>query len=120
MTRRTRACLLGMLAAAVAGCGGAEAGVTALADDVGAVSPDPTVAVVDNAFEDDEIVVEAGTEVAWEWRGDSEHDVVGPGFDSDLQATGTFAHTFDEPGTYTYVCTPHGGMTGTVHVVPGS
>ncbi|MCU4926895.1 plastocyanin/azurin family copper-binding protein [Halobacteria archaeon AArc-dxtr1] len=30
----------------------------------------------------------------------------------------TFEHTFDVPGTYSYVCLPHeeGGMIGTIHV----
>jgi plastocyanin len=32
------------------------------------------------------------------------------------QTSGVFPHRFDTPGTYTYVCTLHEGMTGTVIV----
>jgi len=32
--------------------------------------------------------------------------------------SGTFSYTFDEPGTFSYHCTPHPDMTGSVTVVP--
>jgi len=105
-------------AAAAVSCSGTEPELLALADDVGSATDDPTITVLDNEFGPDELVVAAGTEVTWEWQGESEHDVVGPDFESPLQASGTFTHTFEETGTYTFVCSPHGGMTGTVHVVP--
>lgn len=42
-------------------------------------------------------------------------------FDSGLLGVGrTFDHTFTRPGTVSYHCTPHTGMTGTVTVVDGS
>ena len=43
--------------------------------------------------------------------------LVGDGFESDTQLDGTFEHGFDSPGTYTYVCTLHPGMDGTVIAV---
>ena len=33
-----------------------------------------------------------------------------------LQDSGTYAHTFTQPGSYTYHCTVHPNMTGTVVV----
>lgn len=115
---RLRHGLLVLAAAAVAGCADVEPEVLALADDVGSVTDDPTITVTDNEFGPEELVVQAGTEVTWDWQGEAEHDVVGPGFESPLQASGTFTHTFEEAGTYTFVCSPHGGMTGSVHVLP--
>jgi len=110
--------LLVLAAAGVVACADVEPEVLALADDVASVTDDPTITVSDNEFGPDELTVTAGTEVTWEWQGESEHDVVGPGFQSALQASGTFTHTFEEAGTYTFVCSPHRGMTGTVHVLP--
>ena len=110
--------ILVLAAAGLVACSGTEPAVVALAVDVDSATDDPTILVLDNEFEPDEIVVAAGTEVTWEWQGESEHDVVGPDFESPLQASGIFTHTFEESGTYTFACTPHGGMTGTVHVVP--
>ena len=66
------------------------------------------------AFDPVAIRVEQGTTVVWEWTGDGgSHNVVHAGsdelFESDLvNRTGhTFEYTFDEPGTYNYICTPH-------------
>ena len=57
------------------------------------------------------------TIVIWNWQGNAQHNVVGDGFESDTQVNGTFEHGFDSPGTYTYVCTLHPGMDGTVIAV---
>ena len=110
--------LLVLASVGVVACAGTEPEVLALADDVGSATDDPTITVSDNEFGPDELVIAAGTEVTWVWQGESEHDVVGAGFESPLQASGTFTQTFEETGTYTFVCSPHGDMTGTVHVVP--
>lgn len=63
------------------------------------------------------IRVDEGTTVVWEWTGDGGahnvyHDVDEPAFESDLMdAEGeTFNHTFEETGTYLYVCQPHEGL----------
>ena len=105
-----------LLLAACSSTGPAPA--AALPDDVGPVDADATVAVADNVFVPDELVVEVGTEVTWVWEGRAVHDVAGDGFQSDIVAEGTFSHTFDAAGAYHYVCTLHPGMEGTVFVVP--
>lgn len=74
------------------------------------------VAVVDNDFEPAALEVPVGETVTWTWKGDARHDVVGDDFESDLQQSGTFTHSFDEAGEYDYRCTIHGGMRGTVVV----
>lgn len=85
------------------------------------------------------ITIDAGEQVVWKNTSTYYHNVVDdPGralnrvdvsfpsgataFGSALiQPGGTFAHTFDKPGTYHYVCVVHetGGMKGTVIVRPG-
>ena len=117
MSMLIRTLLLTVTAVTVVACGGHEPQLVALEADVGPPTDSPTIAVTDNDFEPDEVVVEVGTEVTWVWEGESEHDVVGSGFESDLKTTGTFTHTFDEPGSYTFVCAPHRGMQATVHVI---
>ncbi|MCL9817244.1 halocyanin domain-containing protein [Natronocalculus amylovorans] len=68
--------------------------------------------------------VSTGTTVVWEWTGQGGlHNVVEEDdvFSSSNKGEegATFTHTFDEPGVYRYVCTPHEhqGMVGAVDVV---
>jgi plastocyanin len=108
----------GLLAALVAGCASDPPASSAeLPAVMPEVTADPVVDVVDSRFEPEVVTVVAGTEVVWEWDARIGHDVVGDGFDSSIKLEGTFEHTFDEPGTYPYVCTLHPGMEGTVLVV---
>jgi plastocyanin len=81
-------------------------------------SPVPTVAidVVDNAFQPSVATVEVGTAVTWTWTGSAPHDVAGDGWGSGVQLSGTYEHTFDEAGTYDYLCHVHDGMRGRVVV----
>lgn len=75
-----------------------------------------SVEVDDNFFNPEEIEISVGDTVNWEWVGNEPHNVVGDDFESDLQQEGSFEHTFDEAGTYQYVCTIHPGMEGVVEV----
>jgi plastocyanin len=55
--------------------------------------------------------------VAWPFHdGSVPHDVKGPDFASVIQSKGTYVHTFNQAGTFKYVCTIHSGMDGTVVV----
>lgn len=76
------------------------------------------------AFEPAAVAVTPGTTVVWEWTGKGGgHDVVSEqgtfksGEPTDDAST-TFEYTFEEPGVYKYVCTPHEamGMKGAVFV----
>ncbi len=75
-----------------------------------------TVKVDDNIFDPEKIDVAVGSTVAWEWVGAEPHNVSGDDFKSEIQTEGTFEKTFEETGTYDYVCTVHPGMDGTVEV----
>lgn len=71
----------------------------------------------DNAFDPPVVQVPAGTTMTWAFAdGETAHNVVGVGFESDVASDGTFTHTFTEPGTYDYTCTLHSGMDGRVVV----
>lgn len=72
-----------------------------------------------NAYSPVAIQITPGTTVVWEWiRGN--HNVIDTdgAFQSNLGTDLTFEHTFEEPGTYTYYCSPHEnyGMKGAVVV----
>ncbi len=68
--------------------------------------------------------VDAGSTITWEWTGEGgRHNVVhvdGEFASQEYHEEGTtWEHTFDEPGEYPYVCTPHEhrDMIGGVEVV---
>jgi plastocyanin len=66
------------------------------------------------------VTVRAGTKITWSNEDEAVHTVTGAdqSWDSGrLPIGGTFSHTFDEPGTYDFVCTIHRTMQGTITVV---
>jgi len=104
-------------ALALAGCGGDEGGGNGGAG-AAPVTGVTQVAAKDNRFTPPAIQVPAGTTVTWAFEdGVVPHDVAGDGWDSgEPRRSGTFTHTFDRPGAYSYHCTVHDGMTGRVVV----
>ena len=85
---------------------------------VAAASP-PTVQIVDFAFQPSTITVTAGETVTWANAGATTHTVTADdgSFDSgSLDPGNRFANLFDKPGTYTYHCSIHSSMHGTVIV----
>jgi len=103
---------------AIAGCSPKNDLVVApLPDDLPPPSASPVIAVIDNAYEPEAVVIASGTTVTWEWQGRAAHDVVGPRFDSGIMIAGSFEHTFTEVGSHPYICSLHPGMVGVVHVV---
>ncbi len=79
-------------------------------------------ATIDNfSFSPAELIVAVGTRVTWTNRDDIPHtvtDVATPrAMRSPPMDTGeSFAFTFDKPGTYSYFCSLHPHMQGTVVV----
>ncbi len=79
-----------------------------------------TVVLKDIAFKPATITVETGDTVTWVFddRG-IPHNVVADdkSFESETQDSGTFEHTFEDPGSVPYTCTIHPDtMKGTVRV----
>lgn len=91
-------------------------GATVLAAAVPSFAAKKGVSVVDDAFKAKTITISKGTKVKWTWKGSEPHNVSGSGFSSKVQVKGTFSHTFNKKGTFSYRCTIHSGMTGKVIV----
>ena len=116
-----------------AGCGGGGGGgsnstpaattpaSTAPAASGGAVTK---VSMKNISFNPKTVTVSKGTTVEWTNDDSVNHDVTkkggpGPDFSSgngNLGGGDTYKQTFNTPGTVTYVCTIHPGMTGTIVV----
>lgn len=87
----------------------------------GAVMADTQVTVDNFSFSPAEVTVAPGTRVVWTNRDDIPHTVT----DRDppramrsqpLDTGESFSFTFDKPGTYSYFCSLHPHMQGTVVV----
>ena len=75
--------------------------------------------VIDNfAFEPDELIIDAGTEVIWKQNDDVAHTIVSEGLiKSEILNKGDeFSFTFSEKGEYGYSCGIHPSMKGKVIV----
>jgi plastocyanin len=81
-----------------------------------------TIDVADNTFSPSAITVPLHTSVTWSWGGANIHNVTftTTGAPSNIgnMTTGTASRTFDTAGTFSYHCTNHAGMTGSVTVTP--
>lgn len=116
-TRRTPRAILTLavllLPVLGAACGGGSGG-----SDGGATGAAPgTVTVVDNKFEPNKLEIAVGDTVTWEFQGSAQHNVTGRGLTSGNKKKGqTFERTFNSAGTFSYVCTLHPGMKGTITV----
>jgi len=129
-----RAALLaaGLAGLALAACGGGSQPAAASA---AAASPTPAAAaqppagavaasavdLANFAFSPAAITVKAGTTVTWTNRDEDAHTVAisGSPVSRPLQTGETYTHTFAQPGTYSYLCTIHPTMRGTVVVTAG-
>lgn len=114
----------------LAACGGGGGGTTGPSTPGGTTTPPPSttpsapvqtnaVTVQDNSFSPANIQVSPGTTVTWSWpTGTNTHNVTfNDGVSSGDKASGqTYSRTFSAAGTFSYVCTLHGGMTGSVLV----
>jgi plastocyanin len=78
------------------------------------------VSMQDIAFDPAEVTVAVGDTVTWTNNDSVGHDVTGDSFSSGdaggMAGGDTFEHTFEEAGTFDYVCTVHPGMEGSVVV----
>lgn len=122
----TTLALLGSMSL-LAACGSTEA------DPAGPKADGPTVTTKLLTFEPEELTVKAGTTVTWKVSDSVGHTVTtgtfelgGDGLrtsenpdgriDKPIGAGKEASYTFTEPGTYTYYCSIHKGMSGEVTV----
>lgn len=79
-----------------------------------------SVTIADFSFSPGSVTVNVGDTVTWTNTGKEDHTATGDGFDTGLLSRGqSGSHTFSSAGSFSYVCTPHPFMKGTV-VVRGS
>ena len=99
----------------LAACGGEDDRQRTAAPSTGTAAA--TVVIDGMAFSPESVEIVAGESVVWTFKDDTTHDVAfdnGP--TSPKQKSGTWQRTFDQPGSYEYVCTLHPKMRGTVVV----
>jgi plastocyanin len=69
------------------------------------------------AYAPNPMTVAVGTSVTWHNSDNTTHTSTSGSWDSGgIAPGGSFSHTFSTAGSYTYHCTIHPGMTGTVVV----
>jgi plastocyanin len=79
-----------------------------------------TVEMVDFAFEPSSTTIEAGGKVTWKNQGQAPHTATADddSFDTRTVDAGKLAaETFKQAGTFSYICTIHPDMKGTIEVV---
>jgi len=99
-------------------CSGVQAAKTG-------VTPAPTapqVVIWEYKFKPQALTVSVGTPVNWVNRDMTPHTATHRSFSDEpfdsgnMTANAEFLHTFKTPGTYSYLCVLHQGMTGTIVV----
>ena len=105
--RSTASALLLTASLAFAACGGGDDGAGEDTPEASGPAAAATVNLRPVTFEPAKVDISAGETVEWKWAGGVQHDVQGEGFKSKVQSKGTFRHTFDEAGTFEFVCNVH-------------
>jgi plastocyanin len=81
------------------------------------------VDIVNFEFKPQKVVVKPGTTVTWTNQDATIHDIkdtspLATPQGKEMSKGDTFAITYAQPGSYSYICGIHQYMTGTVEVVP--
>jgi plastocyanin len=93
--------------------------VAAMTSQMSAARCADSIITIDNfSFSPAQLVVKAGTTVTWKNQDDIPHTVVSAGkFKSKaLDTDDSYSFTFTAAGDYTYFCSLHPHMTGTIKV----
>ena len=116
----TACIVLVILACTAAGCSSSQA--PAAPAGTPATPGENTISIKNFAFEPSALTVKTGTTVTWVNNDGASHTIVSDtgspaSFSSDPIATGaSYTFTFTHPGTYSYHCSIHPSMKGTVTV----
>ena len=110
------AAALGLLAgAACSSDSGKKSSTTPTTDAGGAVAA--TITAQGTTWKPDDVTVQTGDTVKWVVNGSIVHDLKGDdGVSHKANSNFTVKHTFNDEGTFSYQCTIHPGMTGTITV----
>ncbi|NTW73130.1 MAG: cupredoxin family copper-binding protein [Eubacteriaceae bacterium] len=102
--------ILVALTALISGCSSSM-------DGQGTPTDKNTVLIQDYKFQPSEITISMGESVTWINKDSVKHTATGDSFDSGLLGKEeSFKQTFNEAGTFDYICTPHPYMKGKVIV----
>jgi plastocyanin len=128
MKRKLMALTIIMLTAllAVACTGGAAATPTATPPPEPGVQPtsasgEAKIVIANFAFDPVTVTVPVGTTVTWTNEDSATHTITSDSGDWDsgrLKNGQLFSHTFTEAGTFSYHCSIHSSMKGTIIVTP--
>ena len=69
-----------------------------------------------NSFAPGTVTVDEGATVRWTWAGGPHNVRFEDGTDSGFRTSGSDDKAFYSPGTFSFLCSAHNGMTGTVEV----
>jgi len=88
-----------------------------------AVAATAEVSIGDNFFNPTATRVKIGDSVHWTWTGIHNHSTTSDAsmpyvWDSGIKASGDFTKAYTIAGKFTYHCSVHGSMTGSVSVAP--
>jgi plastocyanin len=118
MRSRILAMLLGCSTAACGG-GGGDGYNNPTNPNPNPPSTSNAINVRDNSFQPSATTVPVGTTVTWTWVGQDSHNVTfggGGPTSGDHTAGATYQRTFNSAGSFSYGCTRHAGMNGSVTV----
>ncbi|MHC1718660.1 MAG: cupredoxin family copper-binding protein [Acidaminococcaceae bacterium] len=104
--------IITILAFAIIGCGTGKS-----AQPSGQIGEKNTVTIHEFKFNPAEITIQKGETITWINEDSVTHTVTGTGINSgSLEKGKTFKKTFNETGTFDYICTPHPYMKGKIIV----
>lgn len=103
-------------------CGDEASNDADRAEDDAEVAGGTPVAITNFVYEPQELTVAPGTKVTWTNKDSAPHNVqdiseLNIRISIDLKQGETFSITYQNPGSYSYICSLHPFMTGTVKVV---
>ncbi len=108
------AAAVGLLAGAACSDSKDKPSSTPIGDDVPAAA---TIKATGTTWAPDDVTVNTGDVVEWDVDGSIVHDLHGDeGVSHKAASTFKVTHKYTKAGTYSYQCTIHAGMTGTVTV----
>lgn len=114
--------VIGLFILSLSGCGGgAQTSSSAASSSQGSTSSsqvaENTIIIKDFSFSPKVMTIKKGTTVTWINNDSPTHNIKGDAFKSmDLKTGDTFEFTFNETGTFDYICGLHPKMTGTIIV----
>ncbi|HVV37641.1 MAG TPA: hypothetical protein VHC63_13610 [Acidimicrobiales bacterium] len=102
-----------------AACGGGGSKKATTTTQASGTAPAAVIKAEGTTWTPQEVTVKVGDVVEWDVDGSIVHDLHGDdGITHKAGSKFTVTHVYSKPGTYSYQCSIHAGMNGTVTVTP--